>query len=80
MSWKSQVVSEEEGVARNLHLPGSWWSSEDNEELIQIIEHDHILIDDIYPINFKYWTGPNTNKVSGCDISKFYSKWHLKSK
>tara|TARA_Y100000389_G_scaffold204838_1_gene260062 strand:- start:6484 stop:6726 length:243 start_codon:yes stop_codon:yes gene_type:complete len=80
MSWKSQSIDMVDGVRENMHAPGSWWCSEDDEVLIQVVYSDNFMIDTIQPINFKYWTGPKTNHFDGSTIEEFYSTWKFKSK
>ena len=53
---------------------GSWWSNEKGE-LIQIVGDDHVLVETVCPVHFKYWDGPRTNEVTGCGIDEFYSEW-----
>ena len=61
--------------------PGSWWANEDDEIIIQLISDNNILIETPKLINFKYWTGPKTNHVEGCDsFEEFVSMWKLKSR
>lgn len=38
------------------------------------------MINTVYPVNFKHWTGPKTNHVDGSTIEEFYSTWKFKSK
>ena len=80
MSWKSQKITMEKGIAENLHVPDTWWCSEDDEILIQVISNDNVQIEKVYPVNFKYWTGPKTNYVDGSKIDEFFLKWNFKSK
>lgn len=61
--------------------PGSWWTNEDGEILIQILSDNNRLIETPKLINFKYWTGPKTNHADGCDsFEEFVSMWKLKSR
>jgi len=61
--------------------PGSWWISEDNKIVIQVISSDNILIETPNLINFKYWTGPKTNHTDGSSsLEEFISTWKLKSR
>lgn len=61
--------------------PGSWWVSEDDEILIQVLSADNPLIETPNLINFKYWTGPKTNQVEACStFEEFVSTWKLKSR
>ena len=61
--------------------PGSWWVSDDDEILIQVLSADNTLIETPNLINFKYWTGPKTNQVDASfSLEEFVSIWKLKSR
>lgn len=74
------MSSEEKNDIMENCPPGSWWASkEDAEILIQVLNDDNPMIDSHKLINFKYWTGPETNAVGGCSsLEEFVSNWTLK--
>jgi hypothetical protein len=76
------MTSEEKNDILENCPPGSWWvSKEDPDTLIQVLNDDSRLIDKAELINFKYWTGPNTNNVGGSSsLEEFVSAWSLKSR
>ena len=77
------MTSEEKNDILENCPPGSWWvNKEDPDTLIQILSDDsRLLIDKAELINFKYWTGPNTNNVGGSSsLEEFVSTWSLKSR
>mgnify|MGYP001167933591 CR=1 FL=1 len=77
------MTSEEKNDILENCPPGSWWvNKEDPDTLIQILSDDsRLLIDKAELINFKYWTGPNTNNVGGSSsLEEFVLTWSLKSR
>tara|TARA_A100001011_G_scaffold400547_1_gene516116 strand:- start:2231 stop:2470 length:240 start_codon:yes stop_codon:yes gene_type:complete len=72
-------INQMEASNQDRHLPGRWWVSKDHEVLIQIVSDDDLRIETVYPINFKYWTGPKTNHVEGSSVEEFDSTWIFKS-